>query len=160
MVKKAIALAGAGVLLLSAALPVLGNYGCYGPHCGGGHKDGGDLSINNFASVFNDVYTKAVSGDADLGGKHVWGGSIRTGAATAGTSLLNEVNTSLIGCDCIDGDINIHNGAFLMNHVRTKAYSGDGDLGGWCVGGGSITTGAAGASSVVQNLINMSVVGY
>jgi hypothetical protein len=149
MMKKALALAGAGALLLTMAGPAFGNWWWMG---------GNDVDIDNHAFVMNDVYTKADSGDNSIGGKYVWGGSIRTGAATAGSTVGNDVNSSFVGCAC-DKDVDIDNHAFVMNDVYTKADSGDNSIGGKCVGGGTIVTGAAGAGSVVTNFVNWSTIG-
>ncbi len=151
MIKKVLAIAGAGAILLSMAGPAFG----WGWSWGGSN----DLDIDNHAFVVNKVYTRADTGDNSIGGRYVFGGSIRTGAATAGTDVLNDVNSSFVGCDCVDGDVDIDNGAFVYNRVKTRADSGDNRIGGKFVGGGSITTGAAGAGSIVTSLVNYSVVG-
>ena len=156
MMKKALALAGAGALLLSVALPVLGY--CMGPFCFG--DDGGDLTIDNCARVYTKVYNKADTGDNSIGGKYVRGGSIKTGAADATARVYNDVNSSVIGCDCIDGDISIDNHARVKTRVYNKAYTGDNSIGGRCVSGGRIRTGDAGATALVDSLVNFTMVGY
>lgn len=152
MIKKAIAIGAAGLMLLSVAGPAFGNGWWWG---------GGEVEIeDNWASVYNYVYTKADSGDNSIGGKYVFGGSIRTGTATAYTNLYNDINSSLVGCDGCGGDVEIEdNWASVGNTVYTKAYSGDNRIGGRCVGGGTITTGAAGATSIIDNIVNFSMIG-
>ena len=151
--KKLAIFAGAGVLMLSMASVALG-----GHHWHGKGSDS-DVSINNWAKVTNKVYTVADSGDNDLGGKCVFGGSITTGAASAYSMLGNYVNQNLVSCSDCDGDITIKNGAKLYNKVYTKADSGDNELGGKYVGGGVIKTGAALAGSVLENVVNFNLVG-
>jgi len=150
MMKKALAIAGAGAILLSMAGPALAGWWWMGSD---------DVTIGNMAFVTNKVTTKADSGDNSIGGKCVFGGTIKTGAASAATYVGNDVNGSAVSCVGCDGDVDIHNGAFVTNRVWTKADSGDNSIGGKFVGGGSITTGAAGASSIVENFINWSIVG-
>ena len=152
MMKKALALAGAGAILLSVAGPAFGMFWWMGSD---------DVTIGNMAIVSNKVTTKADSGDNSIGGKCVFGGTIRTGAASAYSNVGNEVNGSRIACVGCDGDVDIHNNmGFVTNRVWTKAASGDNRIGGMFVGGGSITAGAAGATSIVTNFVNPTVVGY
>lgn len=150
MMKKALALAGAGAMLLAVVGPAFGTFWWMGSD---------DVTIGNYAMVFNDVSNKADSGDNSIGGMCVFGGSIKTGAATANAYVGNDVNGSAVGCVGCDGDVDIHNFAFVTNDVHNKADSGDNRIGGKFVGGGSITTGTAGASSIIENFINWSVVG-
>lgn len=156
MVKKALAIVGAGAILLSMAVPVLGQ--CYGLSCFPMSSD--DVTIHNCALVSNRLYTKADSGDNMISGWFgVSGGVINSGNATAKLTLGNEVNTSLLGCTgCID-DVNIYNRARVYNRVKTIADSGDNMLSGMCVSGGRITSGAASATSLVTNIVNLTSVG-
>ena len=106
-----------------------------------------DVESGNFAVVKNFVVTKADTGDNEIGGMVVGGGSITTGAATAVGSVLNQVNTTQVGCDCLDGDVTTHNFGTVKNFVITKADTGDNEIGGKFVFGGAIRTGAAGAAA-------------
>ncbi|MFC1727295.1 hypothetical protein ACFL0Y_02110 [Patescibacteria group bacterium] len=148
MVKKIASLAGAGALLATMAVPAFGMW--FGSN---------DVNIGNWAVVKTKVSTKADSGDNYLGGMMVYGGSIRTGAAGATSLVTNDVNETFVGCNDCDGDVNVGNWAVVKTRVRTKADTGDNYLGGMCVGGGSIVTGAAGALSDVWSVVNYSMVG-
>jgi hypothetical protein len=157
MLKRIAALAGAGALLLSVAVPVLGKCG------GGGCKPpmpSDDVTISNFASVYTDIFTKADTGDNKLGGKRVCGGEIKTGAAGAYSTALLDVNSSLVGCPACRGDVRIGNFASIFTDVDTKADTGDNKMGAKCLGGGKIYTSGAEAGSLVDALVNFSVVGY
>lgn len=150
MVKKAIAIGAAGLMLLSVAGPVFAGW-----WWGGGN----DVDIHNYARVSTKVYTKADSGDNSIGGKYVFGGRITTGAAGATADLYTDVNSSMLVCDGCDGDINIRNRAHAYTRVKTVADSGDNSIHGKCVGGGIITTGAATAKSIVDTIVNFTMVG-
>ena len=147
MNKKLAALAGAGALLFTMAGPALGFLPMFGSD---------DLNIDNWAFVSNKVTTKADSGDNSVGGMFVCGGGITTGAARASALVMNDVNSSMLGCPTCFDDVNIDNGAMVFNRTYTKADSGDNSVGGMVVGGGWINTGGATAGSTVQNLVNFS----
>ena len=149
--KKFAALAGSAVLLLSMAGPAFASYWFFGSD--------DDVSIRNYGRVTNDVETRADSGDNSIGGKFVWGGRIRTGDALAGSEVGNDVNSTVLGCGCLDGDLTIHNYGRVYNDVDTKADSGDNSIHGMLVGGGSIGTGGATAGSLVQSSVNFTMVG-
>ena len=85
MLKKAIAIAGAGAILLSMASPAFGWIF--------GGDDGGTLTINNHAWVTTKVKTKANTGRNST----MFCGSIGTGAAGATSMVTNVVNTNLVG---------------------------------------------------------------
>lgn len=143
--KKLAALAGAGAMLLGMAVPAFGWWG-----------GGSALNIYNDATVTNRTYTKAYTGNNGVGG--MFGGSIFTGAAGATALVANDVNSSVVAtCDCYD-EINIYNGASVYNKTYTRADTGDNGVGGM-FGGGWVGTGAAGATSVVDNLVNFTLVG-
>lgn len=151
MMKKILAVAGAGAILLSVAGPAFGM---------GWWWSGGDgVDINNWARVRTSVTTKADSGDNDIGGMFVCGGSIRTGNVVARSYVTNDVNSSLVGCVGCEGDVDIENHARVYTRVYTKADSGDNKLGGMLVGGGRIRTGDATAWSDAFSVVNLSVVG-
>ena len=152
MVKKIAAMAGAGAMLLSMAGPAFGMGWWW-------MDSGNDVDIHNWATVTTKTYTKADSGDNEIGGKMVWGGGIHTGAASAYANVYSDVNSTLIGCNDCTSDVSVYNGARVYTKTYTKADSGDNDLGGMCVGGGWIGTGAAGATSLVSGLVNLTVVG-
>jgi hypothetical protein len=145
--KKIASLVGAGALLVGMTFPVLGWW-----------HSSDDVTIGNWAVVKNDLTTKAYSGDNDIGGKCVWGGSIMTGIAGSFAGVSNDVNSSVVGCDGC-GDVSIGNWAVVRSELYTKADTGDNDLHGKYVGGGLIRTGAAGATSLVDNIVNFSLVG-
>lgn len=139
MIKKIAALAGAGALLLSMAGPAFGF-----------------TLVKNKAKVKNIVVTKADTGDNSIHGKYVFGGEIITGDAGACALVDNDVNSSVVYPD--DGALIIKNKAKVKNVVITKADTGDNSIGGKVVGGGGIDTGNAGASSIVTNFVNYSIV--
>jgi len=148
MMKKALALAGAGAMLLAVVGPTFGFW-----------WGGNEVEIDNHAKVYTKVYTTADSGDNEIGGKMVFGGKIVTGAATAGSEVYNDVNSSVLGCKDCSGSVEIDNHARVYTKVYTKADSGDNEIGGKIVGGGKIITGAAGAGSLVTNIVNFTMVG-
>ena len=118
-----------------------------------------DLTISNWGMVSNDVFTKADSGDNSIGGAFVNGGTIDTGNVTAVAQLTNNVNSSLVaGCNCFD-DVTIRNGGMVFNDIYTKAYSGDNSIHGMFVGGGLIDSGNAEAGSIIENVVNFTLVG-
>ena len=84
MMKKALALAGAGAMLLAVAGPALGCWWC----------GSNDLNINNGASVINNVTTQASTGYNGVGG---FGGRIRTGGAGATSVVDSLVNFTMVG---------------------------------------------------------------
>ena len=118
-----------------------------------------DVETSNFAVVKNVVITKADTGDNEIHGKVVGGGRITTGAATAVADVYNQVNTTEVGCGCLDGDVETHNFGVVKNFVVTKADTGDNEISGKYVFGGKIRTGDAGAMSLVTNVVNTTVVG-
>jgi len=153
MVKKLVALTGAGAMLLATAGPALA-YRHY--HHWWSRSD--DVSISNYASVYNTVYTQADTGDNRIGGRCVLGGEIETGTATAKSDVLNQVNSNEVSCGC-DGDVGVRNSARVRNTVTTRADTGDNSVGGRMVFGGAIGTGNAGATSIVTSVVNTNLVG-
>jgi hypothetical protein len=148
--KKFAALAGSAVMLLSMASTTFAFFPFFGSD---------DVSIRNYGRVTNDVETRADSGDNSIGGMFVGGGRITTGNALATSSVLNDVNSTVLGCGCLDGDLTIHNYGRVYNDVDTKADTGDNSIHGFVVHGGSIRTGGASAGSLVQNSVNFTMVG-
>lgn len=149
MFKKALAIAGAGAVLLSMAVPVFGYY----------HHSG--IDISNHAFVSTNIFTKADSGDNSIGGMMVSGSPrITSGAAGAYANVLTDVNSSELGCFGCNGDVDIHNRATVLTRLTTKADSGDNSIGGMCVSGGAITSGATNAQSIVAQSVNYSAVGF
>ena len=148
MKKKLAALAGAGVLLLSMAGPALGWGGWWW-----GSDD--DLVINNHDTTLNST----VRTNANTGHNGSWfGGLIMTGPAGATSMVTNDVNSSIVGCDCAD-DVTINNNHTRLNStVTTSANTGYNHGGGWF--GGGIDTGSAGATSMVSNFVNTVMVGF
>ena len=57
-----------------------------------------DVTVKNkHTRVYNDVYTKADTGDNSIHGMMVFGGRIRTGDAGAMSTVFNDVNTTILG---------------------------------------------------------------
>jgi len=144
--KKVASLLGAGALLFG----MVGSAFAFDFH----HFFGSDTRVRNYARVTNDVDVDADSGDNEIGGKFVFGGRIRTGDATAGAEVLNDVNYTELGCGC-DGDLS----ARVRNDVDVDADSGDNEVHGMFVHGGSIRTGSALAGGLVTNLVNTTITG-
>jgi hypothetical protein len=136
--KKLAALAGSAALLLGMAGSVL----AFGPEV-----------EDNWAGIYNRVYSRANSGGNEIGGMFVHGGTIVTGDAWASSLLSNTVN-SLEGCGCGLFTSIDDNGAHLYNSVKAKANSGYNSIGGKFVFGGTIVSGGAGAESLVSNVVN------
>ena len=150
MIKKALAIAGAGAILLSMAGPAFGCWWCW---------PSDDIDIWNRAKVHTRIYNKADTGDNEVHGEYVFGGRIRTGDARATSTVYNDVNYNDVGCGCMDGDVDIHNRARVGTRIYNKADSGDNEVHGKVVCGGRIRTGAATATSMVDNLVNTNIVG-
>ena len=148
--KKVASLVGAGALLFG----MVGSAFALDFH----HFFGSDTRVRNYARVTNDVDVDADSGDNEIGGKFVFGGRIRTGEATAVGDVFNDVNYTELGCGC-DGDLSIRNRARVRNEVDVDADSGDNEVHGMFVHGGSIHTGGAMAGSLVTNLVNTTIMG-
>lgn len=145
MVKKIAVLAGAGALLLSMVTPAFG---------------WGDVSAFNWSFLINMVQTSANSGDNEIHGMCVSDGSVQSGVASAVASVGNAVNPTDVGCLGCNKDVSVHNWSSLRNDVRTSANSGrNGISAGW-VSGGSVVSGNAGASSIVENVVNSTMVGF
>ncbi len=151
---KKLAITGAtAALLLSSAVPAFADDTLY-------------LKIKNWAYVKNDVDTKANTGfNAILAGDDVKGGKIKTGSATAVSGVLNVVNSNSVDlCNCLDefddATIRIRNGAKVKNYVYTLANTGfNAIIAEDDVKGGRISTGNAGATGIVENVVNTNVVG-
>jgi hypothetical protein len=158
--KRIAAIAGAGAMLLGMAGPAFGIFW-------GDWGSDSQLTVNNHAYVINKTETEAETGDNETGGSHPTfsffggggggsqGGAIFTGNAGATAMVGSDVNRTVVaGCDCYDM-VTINNGAFVYNKTETEAETGDNETG----GGGWIMTGNAGASSMVQNFVNWTMVG-
>ena len=152
--KRLVGVAAAGAMLLSMATPAMAGI-CDYMDCGGGGDSSSSVSINNHAFVYNKAYTKADTGDNDIGGKCVFGGKIYTGAATATSQIYNDVNSSILGCDDCFDNMSINNHAMVFNKAYTKAYTGDNGIHGKYVGGGYINTGDAGAGGIIDNIVKL-----
>ena len=87
--KKVASLLGAGALLFG----MVGSAFAFDFH----HFFGSDTRVRNYARVTNDVDVDADSGDNEVHGMFVHGGSIRTGSALAGGLVTNLVNTTITG---------------------------------------------------------------
>ncbi len=152
MIKKALAIAGAGAVLLSMAGPAFG--------MGWWWMGGDDVTIRNVGTVNNTITNSANTGHNDIGGMCVHGGRILTGGASATANVGNDVNSNGIGCFSCDGDIDIYNTGLVNNRVTNRANTGYNHIGGMFVGGGLISTGNAGASTLVTNFVNTNMVGF
>ena len=160
--KKLVAIGIAVLVLALVAAPAMAVFpGCFPgmPGCGGSGGGSDGIDIDNHAKVFTKVYTKADSGDNYINGSMVFGGKIVTGAASATSDLYTDVNSSMLGCYKCDGDVDIDNHARVYTKVYTKADSGDNYINGMCVGGGKITTGATNARSIVDSVVNFTLIG-
>ncbi len=165
MTRKLVSAGAAAAMMLATATPVFA-----GGHRDHHQRDVNKLTVANYASVSNYVKTEAETGDNTLTGE----GTILTGSALAGSDLTNFVNwTSVAGCDCFD-EVTVANAAYLSNYVKTEAETGDNSLVGVeqntdrhhrhhdSEGSESVAlidTGDAGASSVVANDVNTTIVG-
>jgi len=154
--KKLVAMGIAVLVLALVAAPAM----AIRPSCGGGGcgDRGDDLTIWNRAKVTNNVVTQANSGFNNVAGAMLVSGRIKTGDAGASGYVYNDVNYNYAGCDCIDGDVEIHNKARVTNNVVTQANSGFNSVGGLLTCG-KIKTGAAGAGSAVYSFVNTNIIG-
>ena len=162
--KKLAVTSAAAALLFSSVVPALANYE-------GRHHNGVDIDVENHARVTNNVLTVANTGFNEVGSNdsfdsssegdhrhHHRGGSINTGDAWAGTSVVNDVNFTQVDlCGCRDlgkVEIDVDNNAHVNNNVLTVANSGFN-----YVDSGRIRTGNAGAEASVVNFVNTTIVG-
>lgn len=151
---KKLAVAGASAaLLLTSVVPAFADYS--------------GLRIRNWANVDNHVNTTANTGYNKIkADDDVRGGRIRTGYAAAASVVSNDVNFNSVDlCGCL-GDfdyapLKIRNGARVENHVNTTANTGYNRIRAYDddVEGGKIRTGGAGATGVVNNVVNTNVLG-
>jgi hypothetical protein len=158
--------AAAGLLLVSAA--------------GAFADQGSSITITGHGTVYNTVNTSANTGYNGITGGSVKNSGITTGAANSGANLMNQVNFNQFSCGCVLGSgednsltLKIDGTATVGNTVNTSSNTGYNVLsamGGYShehehtsnssgVSGSWITTGAAGASSVVSNVVNTNVFG-
>jgi hypothetical protein len=152
MLKKLAAGAATTIAALALAVPAFASLPSM-------HMHMNELTLSNYAHVDNDVTTKANSGLNSLGGAKVHGGHITTDMATAGSQVDNGVNSNQSSCGCDShGKTTLKNMAYVDNNVTTKANTGLNSIHGMVVGGGSINTGEADATSIVSNVVNSNVV--
>jgi hypothetical protein len=157
--------AAAGLLLVSAT--------------GAFADQGSSITITGNGTVSNIVNTSANTGYNALTGGSVKNSGITTGAANSGANLMNQVNFNQFSCGCVLGSggdnaltLKITGSANVGNTVNTSSNTGYNVLS--AMGGSShhehgsnssgvsgswITTGAAGSSSVVSNVVNTNVFG-
>ncbi len=145
MVKKVLALVGAGAMLLTVAVPALAWPTPPAPN----------LKIVNSAWVTNNVGSWANTGRNMVSG---WCSIVKTGDAQAVSSVGNDVNLNVVGCSCFNcncgGDLSLTNKATVTNRVGSWANTGSNTvMGGW------LTSGNASAVSVVENAVNTNIVG-
>ena len=140
--------ASAALILSTTAVPALGH-----------HRGDDNTTIRNSASVSNYVETEANTGENSIRGGKVRGGEIKTGNADALATVVNDVNTTELGCGCLeDGDLTINNRARVRNNVKTEANTGENSIRGWRISDGLIDTGDAYADSYVENVVNTTLV--
>jgi hypothetical protein len=160
--------AAAGLLLVSAT-------GAFAD------SHGSSITITGTGTVSNTVNTSANTGYNVLTGGTVKNSGITTGAANSGVNLQNQVNFNQFSCGCVLGSgsednaltLKITGNGSVGNLINTSSNTGYNVLsatGGYShehehgsnssgVSGSWITTGAAGASSVVSNVVNTNVFG-
>jgi len=164
--KKIASLVGAGALLLTMATATFATNNWHHRNPRPMPRSEDELTIENSATVDNLVVTVANSGlnwTSDGGrtfsrSRHHFSkdaGDIRTGDADAVATLTNRVNwNNVAGCGCFD-DVKIENKRTSVdNDVWTVANTGLNRT-----GRGDIRTGNAYADSLVDNVINTTIVG-
>lgn len=167
MFKKLIVTGATAALLMSSAVGAFASTDPF--HFFGSSAD---LNISNTGTVTNTVSTSANTGNNYQTAKgSVEGSSITTGAASAGANVMTQLNWNQFDCGCVLGlsgdihklDFDLSNHGTVTNTIATSANSGGNyqSAGGWWgeVEKSSITTGAAGASSVIQNVVNTNMFG-
>ncbi|KKU10297.1 MAG: hypothetical protein UX13_C0015G0006 [Candidatus Woesebacteria bacterium GW2011_GWB1_45_5] len=147
--KKIASLVGAGALLFSMVAPSFAFFDFLSD----------DISIRNYGRVSNDIEVEAETGDNEISGFKVFGGRIRTGDAFAVADVSNLVNTTSLDCGCLDGDLTVRNYGRVYNDVDVEAETGDNEIHGFWVFGGSINTGGAEAAGLVTNIVNTTTTG-
>lgn len=164
-VKKIAAVGASAVMFLASATPAFATWNWWDWF----HSEDTLMVHNEDTDVTANVWTKAntggndVSGGEEHHGRWWWwnhddeeGGSIETGNAEAVAGVSQAVNmTDIAGCGCFD-DVTVHNDdTDVTANVRTKANTG------WNTvdGSGMISTGNAGAASLVEQMVNVTVVG-
>lgn len=146
--KKFASLVGAGAMLLTLA----GSAFAYDWFDG--------TFVKNYARVRNEVTVKADTGDNSVHGFKVFGGEITTGDALAAGGVTNVVNSNSLDCGCFSEDgLFIKNKAKVSNDLYVKADTGDNEIHGFKVFGGSIVTGGALAEGLVTNVVNTTTTG-
>lgn len=122
--------------------------------------------INNTASVMNSVNTSAdtgYNGITSLFGD-LFANYITTGAAIAGSTVTNQVNTNHVtNCLC-DDNVTVNNGAGVTNLVNTSADTGYNEILSDSIDSvlgsvNSIVSGTALSQAAVTNVVNTNVVG-
>ncbi len=180
MFKKLIVTGAAAALFLGSAAGAFANndYHYYDP--------GTSVTITGTGTVNNTVNTSANTGYnvLSISGNGIDNNWITTGAANAGVNLQNQVNFNQFSCGCVLGSgdgsltLKITGSGTVNNTVNTSANTGynvlsavsssskDSWFGDWghnnsttTVKGNWITTGAAGSSSVISNVVNTNVFG-
>jgi hypothetical protein len=169
MIKKLIVTGAAAAIMLSSAA---GAFATFTPFNFGSSAN---IDISNTGTVTNTVSTSANTGNNYQTAKgDVEYGGITTGAANAGANVMTQLNWNQFDCGCVLGlngnvhslDLDLSNHGTVTNNIATAANSGGNyqTAGGMFWFGGevehsSITTGAAGASSVIQNVVNTNMFG-
>jgi hypothetical protein len=161
--------AAAGLLLVSATGAFADSHGT-------------SITITGTGTVSNTVNTSSNTGYnvLSVSGGSVKDSGITTGAANSGVNLQNQVNFNQFSCGCVLGSgsednaltLKITGNGSVGNMINTSSNTGYNVLS--AMGGSShhehgsnnsgvsgswITTGAAGASSVVSNVVNTNVFG-
>ncbi|MCL4354928.1 hypothetical protein M1349_05735 [Patescibacteria group bacterium] len=156
---KKLAIAGASsALLLATVVPVFARGDEH--H---GHDDGSSVRVENRADVRNTSVAISNTGLNKIGGHEVEedGARIRTGAATSYATVYNNVNKTKVDlCGCEDeSSVRVENNADVRNTSVAISNTGLNKIGGHEVEGGRIRTGGAYADSLVDNVVNTTVVG-
>ncbi len=149
MIKKLAAVGVGAAMFLAAAVPVFAS-----------------TSIVNVGDVQNYVNTSANTGYnliESLGG--LFANYMTTGAAIAGSTVTNQVNTNHVtNCLC-QGNVTVNNGAGVGNLVNTSANTGyneilSGSIDSVLSSVNSMVTGPALSQAAVTNVVNTNVVGF
>lgn len=162
-VKKIAAVGASAVMFLASATPAFATWDWWDWF----HSEDTLVVHNEDTDVTANVWTKANTGGNEVTGgeHHGWwwwhhggeeGGSVETGNAQALAEVGQSVNlTDVAGCGCFD-DVTVHNDdTDVLANVWTKANTGWNTV----TGAGTIATGNAGAGSLVEQMVNVTVVG-
>ena len=159
---KKLAIAGASsALLLATVVPAFAGEDHH--NGGGGNNDGSSVRVENSAHVRNTAVAVSNTGLNKIGGHEVEedGARIRTGKADSVATVYNNVNKTKVDvCGCEDeSSVTVNNRAHVTNTAVAVSNTGLNRIGGHEVEGGRIRTGGAYSDSLVDNVVNTTVVG-